>query len=128
MSRGARIVLPVALAAGVALGTWHFLPRLASLAFIIRVAARESVWARLARLAAQEIQEGPIVAMPSRHGPVETRLYRPVGPTRRTTLLVPGVHMDGIHEARLVGLARELAASGLQVLTVAPPDLTRYRI
>jgi fermentation-respiration switch protein FrsA (DUF1100 family) len=128
MSKGARIVLPVALAAGVALGTWHFLPRLASLAFIIRVAAREGVWARLARLAAQEIQEGPIVAIPSRHGLVETRLYRPIRPARRTTLLVPGVHMDGIHEARLAGLARELAASGLQVLTVAPPDLTRYRI
>jgi dienelactone hydrolase len=43
-------------------------------------------------------------------------------------LLVPGVHMDGIDEERLVGLATELAASGLQVLTVAPPDLTRYRV
>jgi len=128
MTKGARIVLPVALATGLVLGAWHVLPRLASLAFIIRVAKHEGMWARLARLAAQEIREGPIVAMQSRHGPVETRLYQPVRQARRTTILVPGVHMDGIHEERLVGLARELAASGLQVLTVAPPDLTRYRL
>jgi pimeloyl-ACP methyl ester carboxylesterase len=38
------------------------------------------------------------------------------------------VHMDGIEEERLVGLATELAAADLQVLTVAPPDLTRYRV
>lgn len=128
MTKGARTVLPIALAAGLVLGAWHLPPRLASLAFIIRVAKHEGVWARLASLAAREIREGPIVAMASRHGPVETRLYQPVLPAQRTTLLVPGVHMDGIHEERLVGLARELAASGLQVLTVAPPDLTRYRL
>lgn len=128
MTKRARIVVPMALALGLALGTWHFLPRLASLAFIVRVAKHEGVWARLARLAAKEVREGPIVAMPTRHGPVETRLYRPDLPARRTAILVPGVHMDGIHEERLVGLARELAASGLQVLTVAPPDLARYRL
>jgi len=128
MTKRARIVLPMAVAFGLALGTWYFLPRLASLTFIVRVAKHEGVWARLARLAAKEVREGPIVAMPTRHGPVETRLYQPARPARRTTILVPGVHMDGIHEERLVGLARELAASGLQVLTVAPPDLARYRL
>ena len=128
MTKGARIILPIALAAGLALGAWHFLPRLASLAFIIRVAKHEGAWARLARLAAGSVHEGPILAIPTRHGPVETRLFRPDRPARRTTILVPGVHMDGINEKRLVGLARELSASGLQVLTVAPPDLTRYRL
>jgi dienelactone hydrolase len=128
MTKGARIVLPIALAAGVALGTWYSLPRLTAMAFIIRVAKQEGALGRLAKLGAREIQEGPIVTMPSRHGPVETRLYGPVRPARRTTILVPGVHMDGINEERLVGLARELAASGLQVLTVAPPDLARYRV
>lgn len=128
MTKGARIVLPIALVAGLGLGTWHVLPRLASLAFIIRVAKHEGLLARLARLGARGIQEGPIVAIPTRHGPVETRLYRPQGAARRTAILVPGIHMDGINEARLVGVARELAASGLRVLTVAPPDLTRYRL
>jgi pimeloyl-ACP methyl ester carboxylesterase len=128
MTKRARIVLPIALAAGLAFGTWHLLPRLASLAFIIRVAKHEGVLARLARLATKSVQEGPIIAITTRHGLVETRLYRSDRPARRTTILVPGVHMDGIHEERLVGLARELAATGLQVLTVAPPDLARYRL
>ena len=43
-------------------------------------------------------------------------------------MLVPGVHMDGIDETRLVGMAEDLAASGYAVLTVAPPDLQRFRI
>ena len=42
--------------------------------------------------------------------------------------LVPGVHMDGIRESRLVGMAEDLAASGFTVLTVASPDLQRFRI
>ena len=128
MSKGTRIALPFALAACLTLGVLHFLPRLASLAFIIRVAKHEGTLARLARFGAGAIQEGPIVAIPTHHGPVETRLYRPNRPARRTAILVPGIHMDGINEERLVGLARELAASGLRVLTVAPPDLTRYRL
>jgi fermentation-respiration switch protein FrsA (DUF1100 family) len=128
MSRSARIVLPIALISGIALGVWQSLPRLASLAFIIRVAKPAGVWVRLARLAAGEVREDPIIAIPTRHGPVESRLYRPERPARRTAILVPGVHMDGIREERLISLARELAASGLQVLTVAPPDLARYRL
>ena len=128
MSKGARIAFPIVLVAGLALGAWHSLPRLASLAFIIRVARHEGAWTRLARLAAGKVQEGPIVAISTRHGQVETRLYQPDRPARRTAILVPGVHMDGINEERLVGFARELAASGLQVLTVAPPDLAHYRL
>jgi dienelactone hydrolase len=128
MTKGGRIVLPFALVAGFALGAWHSLPRLKSLAFIIRAAKHEGAWARLARLASEQVREGPILPIPTRHGPVETRLYRPVRPARRTAILVPGVHMDGINEERLIGLAKDLAASGLQVLAVAPPDLTRYRL
>ncbi len=128
MTKGARIVVPIALAAGLALSTWHVLPRLASLAFIIRVAKHHGAWARLARMAAGKVHEGPIVALPTRHGPVDSRTFRPERPVRRTAILVPGIHMDGIREERLVGLARELAATGLQVLTVAPPDLARYRL
>jgi len=41
---------------------------------------------------------------------------------------VPGVHRDGIDEARLIGLAEDLAATGYGVLTVAAPDLERFRI
>ena len=56
-------------------------------------------------------------------------MYRPAsGPRAATVTLVPGVHMDGIREARLVGMAEDLAASGFSVLTVATPDLQRFRI
>ena len=98
------------------------------MALIVRVAKQQGILARAARLFAGEIQEGPIVALPTRHGPMDTRLFSPARPARRTTILVPGLHMDGIREERLVGLARELAAAGLQVLTVAPPDLARYHV
>ena len=50
------------------------------------------------------------------------------GSSRRAVTLVPGVHMDGIRESRLVGMAEDLAASGFTVLTVASPDLQRFRI
>ena len=43
-------------------------------------------------------------------------------------MLVPAVHRDGIDEARLVGLAQDLAATGFAVVTVAAPDLQRFRI
>ena len=124
--RGFRLL--VALIAGGTLGVWLLAPRLKAMALIVRVAKQQGPLGRLAKMTAGEIHEGPIVAMPTRHGPMETRLYSPPRPARRTAILVPGLHMDGIREERLVGLARELAASGLQILTVAPPALARYRV
>jgi dienelactone hydrolase len=41
---------------------------------------------------------------------------------------VPGVHASGIDEPRLVGFARDIAATGHPVLTVELPDLKRYEI
>lgn len=72
--------------------------------------------------------------VPSRHGPLRARLYLPMpqgagsrGP-RRLVILTSGVHKDGIDEARLVGLARDLAQGGVAVLTPELPDLLEYRI
>ncbi len=85
--------------------------------------------AQLADWRAQAFIADPIQQIPTRHGPIDVRRYRPAsGPSRRTVTLVPGVHMDGIREARLVGMAEDLAASGFKVLTVATPDLQRFRI
>jgi len=128
MQRSRRFIVPILIVAGSVLAVWHYLPRLSALAFIVRVAKQEGTLARLARLAAGKVDRGPVVAIATRHGPVLTRLFRPAKPARRTTILVPGVHMDGIEEERLVGLATELAAADLQVLAVAPPDLTQYRV
>jgi dienelactone hydrolase len=66
--------------------------------------------------------------IPSRHGDLRARVYRPADPNGRTVLVTPGVHADGIDEPRLVKLARDLAAGGLTVLTPELPDLVRYRI
>jgi hypothetical protein len=41
---------------------------------------------------------------------------------------MPGVHRDGINESRLIGLAEDLAATGYNVLTVAAPDLQKFKI
>jgi dienelactone hydrolase len=126
--RPRRWLVPLVVVVAATAMVWHYLPRLSALAFIVRVAKQEGAAARLAELAASKVRRGPVIDAITRHGPVPARLYSPVGRARRTTLLVPGVHMDGIEEERLVGLATELAGAGLQVLTVAPLDLTRYRV
>jgi len=69
----------------------------------------------------------PATTIPTRHGPIPARLYRPEGTIHRTAILTPGVHAMGIEEPRLKGLAGDLAASGVAVMTIALPDLTRYR-
>src|SRR5688500_2515965 len=56
-------------------------------------------------------------SIPSRHGPLRARIYRPDGKTDRTIVLVPGVHADGIEEPRLVGFARDVARTGFAVVT-----------
>jgi alpha-beta hydrolase superfamily lysophospholipase len=120
--------VPLVLAAcAVLAGTLAF-PRLAAMALILRVAKQKGLPARFAQAFAGKIREEPVIALPTRHGPMDARLYRPAKPARRTVILVPGLHMDGVREERLVGLARELAAAGVAVLTIAPPALTRYRV
>jgi dienelactone hydrolase len=66
--------------------------------------------------------------VPTRQGDVEAQWYRPEGDVRRATLLVPGVHSMGIAEPRLTALARDLAGSGVAVMTMALPDLMGYQI
>jgi hypothetical protein len=105
------------------------LPSIDALAFIARVAQMPGAAQTLADVMAEPFVAGPVQPVPTRHGPVDGRIYRPAnGDSRRAVTLVPGVHMDGIREARLVGMAEDLAASGFTVLTVASPDLQRFRI
>ena len=123
-----RSVVMFALLAAV-FGAFLAPPYVDSLAFIARAAAMPGLAAQLADWRAQAFVAEPIQKIPTRHGPIDGRRYRPAnGPSRRTVTLVPGVHMDGIREARLVGMAEDLAASGFEVLTVATPDLQRFRI
>jgi hypothetical protein len=105
------------------------MPYVDSLAFIARAADMPGAAQTLAEWRAEAFIQGPVHQIPTRHGPVESRIYRPAnGSSRRPVTLVPGVHMDGIRESRLVAMAQDLAASGFTVLTFASPDLQRFRI
>ncbi|HVB39027.1 MAG TPA: hypothetical protein VND92_10835 [Vicinamibacterales bacterium] len=95
--------------------------------FVVR-AAQVGGWpGRVARWYARPFTE-TIIEIPSRDGPLRARLYRPQPPRERAALLVPGIHPAGIDEPRLVGLSRELAATGIPVLTPELPDMTHFRI
>jgi hypothetical protein len=100
-----------------------------ALALIARAAGMAGAAGEIGEWRARPIVAGGIESIPTRHGDVDGRLYRPAdGSVRRAVTLVPGVHMDGIRETRLVALAEDLAAAGYEVLTVASPDLQRFMI
>jgi X-Pro dipeptidyl-peptidase-like protein len=105
------------------------MPYVDALAFIARAAGMQGTIGDLGEWRAYPTNADPVFKIPTRYGDVDGRIYRPIsGNVRRSVTLVPGVHMDGIREARLVGMAEDLAASGYQVLTVAPPNLQRFMI
>jgi dienelactone hydrolase len=94
---------------------------------VVRAADLDGWLKTVAASGARPYTTGAAGEIPTRHGPVPLRVYRPSGRITRTTLLTPGVHAMGIDEPRLVGLAGDLAASGIAVATIALPDLMRYR-
>ena len=66
--------------------------------------------------------------VPVRGGVVPAQFYRPDGRISRSALLIPGIHSMGINEPRLTALARDLAGSGVMVMTLALPDLQHYQL
>jgi dienelactone hydrolase len=70
------------------------------------------------------VQPPHVVAV--RGANVPAQFYRPSGRVTRTALLIPGIHSMGINEPRLTALARDLAGSGVLVMTLALPDLQHY--
>ena len=99
-----------------------------SAGFVARVAHRDTGalgWLARASGGPFEVTE---LRVPSRHGVVRARLYRPLRPVTRTVILTAGVHALGIDEPRVMALAREVARSGLAVVTPELPDLVKYRI
>ncbi len=125
-SRAVRAVIVVAVV--LAGATWIALPYVDAASFIVRAAnLTDGVPGRIAAARAHASTRNELPPIVTRHGAVPARMYRAAGATR-TVLLVPGVHMDGIDETRLVGMAEDLAATGYAVVTVAPPDLRQFRI
>ena len=103
------------------------LPYFDALGFIVRAADLQGSAASLAAWRTAAVTREPMLGVPTRLGSIPARFYRPSGGFSRTIVLVPGVHRDGIDEARLVGLAQDLVATGFAVLTVAAPDLQAAR-
>jgi len=104
------------------------LPYLDALSFIIRAADLPGAPATVAGWRATAVSREEVFTVATRAGDVPARFYRPASGVRRTILLMPGVHRDGINESRLVGLAEDLAATGFGVLTIAAPDLQKFKI
>jgi hypothetical protein len=119
----AAITLAFIVAAGI-----FALPYLDAAGFIIRAADLPGTPATVAAWRANTFTREPEFTLPTRGGAIPARFFRPARQTRRTLVMIPGVHRDGISEARLVGLAEDLAATGYGVLTVAAPDLQRFKI
>lgn len=70
----------------------------------------------------------PVHHVPTRYGDVAAQFYVPSRTVGHPIIVMPGIHSAGIEEGRLTALSRELAATGLAVMTVALPDLQAYRI
>ncbi len=83
---------------------------------------------RLASLFDVPIVEENLV-LHTAYGPFRARIYRPRdGALRRGLVLAHGVHFMGIDEPRLIPFARNLARSGMVVLTPELAALADYRI
>lgn len=109
-------------------GGYAATPYARALSLIVRAADMGGPLETIANGRARVVTIGPQTSITTRHGEVPARLYRPDGGFRRTVLLVPGIHAMGIDEPRLTALARDLAATGVAVMTMALPDLQRYEI
>jgi dienelactone hydrolase len=96
-------------------------------AFVVRAAGMQGIARSAAEWETSDVGEAR-GEVPWRHGVLAARTYRPAGQSRGAFLLVPGVHASGVDEPRLVGFAKDLASTGLIVVTVGPPDLARYAI
>ncbi len=112
----------------IAAGDVVAVPFVHGLSFVIRAADMHGALRRAADLDANPIREHE-VTIPTTSGPIRARVYEPTsGKTRRTSLLVSGLHPSGIDEPRLVRLARDLAADDLRIVTPDIPQLSKFEI
>src|SRR5207247_3378592 len=112
----------------VAAGAFAMRPYARGLTFIVRAANMQGAIRRMADADTRAVIERrlDVAARPGQLAPMPARLYRPATRPRRLVLLASGLHPAGIDEPRLVALARQLAASGLAVVTPDIPELSRY--
>jgi pimeloyl-ACP methyl ester carboxylesterase len=105
------------------LGWWRAANFLIALSAPVPVASRASP----AKVLDRDVLEEHLT-LPGSSGPIPARLYLPTNANGRGIVVAHGVHYRGIDERRLVRFARELARSGLLVLTPELSELADYRI
>jgi dienelactone hydrolase len=121
----AALVLALALVA--AGGMLAVRPYMRAASLVVRSAGIEQAHPAVASWYRQRFSERD-AAVASRDGALRARAYVPDRPGPQAVLLVPGVHAMGIGEPRLIQFARQLAATGLTVVTPELPDLKRYAV
>lgn len=97
------------------------------LSLVVRGADLHGLIRRLADLQAVSHVERS-VTIPLGQESVAGRVYTPVRRPRQTMLLVSGLHPAGNDEPRLMAFSRELARSGVTVVTPEIPELVRFEI
>jgi dienelactone hydrolase len=128
MRRRFRIPILVVLAVGVLTASFVVPGYLRGLSLVARASGLQDGWVRNLSDWQTTSFEVSDLQVPSRHGLLRARLYRPREQRGHPVVLTSGVHADGIDEPRLVKLAKDLAAGGMVVLTPEPTDLLRYEI
>ena len=117
--------LLLAVVAALALATRFYLR---GTAFVVQAAGLDGAARTATHWYASAVTARDLPPIPWRDGTLRARAYRPASGGGRPILLVPGVHVSGIDEPRLVGFARDIAATGHLVVTAELTDLTHYRI
>jgi dienelactone hydrolase len=126
-ARRGRHILAATVAIG-ALLAYLAVPYVRAASLFVRIAHPGG---RIEQLAARRARAVTVMAphtVATRNGVVPAQFYRPDGRFSRAVLLIPGIHSMGINEPRLTALAKDLAGSGVLVMTLALPDLQRYRL
>jgi dienelactone hydrolase len=122
-----RLVTLLAIAVTVAGVGFITAPYAHGLSFVVRAADMHGALRRAADVDTRAVQDREI-AIPTPRGSLRARVYTPAGPGRRVVLVVSGLHVAGIDEPRLLRLSKELAASGLVVVTPEIPELSTFDI
>jgi len=102
-------------------------PYVRGLSFVVRDADLQGTPRRLADINGTAVHEREI-EIPTDAGTLRARVYEPAAPRGRAALAVPAPGGAGIDGREIVALARNLAASGITVVTPAIPDLLGYEL
>lgn len=97
------------------------------LAFLVHAAGYRGAAGTAASWTLESVTEAE-TTVPWRGGTLRGRIYTANDIDGPATLLVPGVHAEGVDEPRLVKFARDIASTGRIVVTVELPDLKQYSI